>query len=674
MEPAVSVLDKTAMGGRGGNPVTVGLVQINNSFSGQNYLPYSVALLEAYVRHKAADPSRYRFRLPIYKRVAISTAVEQLIDCDIVGFSTYVWNGCISLEIARRLKERRPEIVIVFGGPHVPDQPEAFLRAHPWIDLAVHNEGEQVFLRFLEMYPARDWAELPSVSFIGPDGRFTRSPNGGRFRDLDEVPSPFLDGDFDAIMRANPEEHWIGLWETNRGCPFQCTFCDWGSATAGKVTKFGMDRLLAEVDWFSRNKIEYIFCCDANFGIQKRDIDIAEYVAKIKAATGYPVALSVQNTKNATERAYQTQKILSDAGLNKGVALSMQSVDMTTLEAIKRDNISLDTYMELQRRFTRDKVETYSDLILALPGETYESFVEGVRLLIETGQHNRIQFNNLSILPNAEMGDPAYQKKYGMETVESKIINIHGERVELEDDVPEIQQLVIATAAMPRADWRRTRAFCWITALLHFDKLFQIPLITAHELTGVSYRDMIEGFLDVDTQKYPLLGEIRDFFLEEAKRIQEGAPEYVYSKEYLGIYWPADEYMFIKLTAEHQFDEFYRQAGQLLKEMVNPRQGSQVDRILDDALRVNRALIKQPFVHDDMVVEAGCDIVSFYDGVRQGQKQPLRTAPTAVQIDRSTQSWDDFQAWCREVVWWGNKKGAYLYSNRSVEAQLAGHF
>ena len=302
-----------------------------------------------------------------------------------------------------------------------------------------------------------------------------RNPNIERVRDLDEIPSPFLEGAFDSIMAANPQESWIGLWETNRGCPFRCTFCDWGSATAAKVTKFGEERLYREVDWFAEKKIEYIFCCDANFGIQKRDVDIAKYVAGIKQDTGYPVALSVQNTKNATERAYETQKILSDAGLNKGVALSMQSVDMTTLEAIKRDNISLGTYMELQRRFTRDKVETYSDLILGLPGETYELFVRGVDQLIENGQHNRIQFNNLSILPNAEMGDPAYQAKYGMVTVESKIINIHGERIELDDDVPEVQDLVVATAAMPLADWRRTRVFCWMTALLHFDKLFQIP-------------------------------------------------------------------------------------------------------------------------------------------------------------------------------------------------------
>jgi tRNA A37 methylthiotransferase MiaB len=659
---------------RADTALEIGLVQINNSFSGQNYLPYSTALLEAYARRNAADPDRYRFRLPIYKRIPVNRAVEQLLGCAIVGFSTYVWNGQISLEVARRLKARQPNVLVVFGGPHVPDQPEPFLRAHPFVDVAVHNEGEETFLRILEMFPSRQWNDIPGVSFIGADGAFKRNANAPRFRDLDVVPSPFLDGSFEPIMRANPDETWIGLWETNRGCPFQCTFCDWGSATAAKVTKFGLDRLFAEVDWFARRKIEYVFCCDANFGIQKRDVEIAEYVAKVKKATGYPVALSVQNTKNATERAYRTQKILSDAGLNKGVALSMQSVDANALASIKRDNISLETYMELQRRFTRDGVETYSDLILGLPGETYGSFADGVQLLIETGQHNRIQFNNLSILPNAEMGDPAYQKKYGMVIVESKIINIHGERVELDDDVPELQQLVIATDAMPAADWRRTRAFCWITALLHFDKLFQIPLIVAHELSGATYRDMFEAFLDVDAAEFPLLGEIRDFFLGEARAIQDGAPEYVFSEKYLGIYWPADEYIFITLTADKKLHEFYRQAGLLLKRVIGTKGGKQFDLVLDDALRLNRALVKQPFLRDDLVIEVGCDLMAFYDGMRRGEKPALRMEPCRFHIDRASQRWDDFQTWCREVVWWGNKKGAYLYHNRTVEAQLAGHF
>src|SRR5260221_1568420 len=176
-------------------PVTIGLVQINNSFSGQTYLHYSVALLQTYVEHKAADASRYNFLLPLYKRVRIADAVEALKDADLVGFSTYVWNGRISLEIARRLKELKPGIVIVFGRPHVPDQPEAFLRAHRQIDLAVHNEGDRTFLKLLEAFPDRDaWAALPGISMVKADGSFVRNPNIDRVRDLDEIPSPFLEG------------------------------------------------------------------------------------------------------------------------------------------------------------------------------------------------------------------------------------------------------------------------------------------------------------------------------------------------------------------------------------------------------------------------------------------------------------------------------------------------
>lgn len=654
--------------------ITVGLVQVNNSFSGQNYLPYSVGLLQAYVNRYAADPSRYAFLPLIYRREKISDVIDTLSGADMVGFSTYVWNGRISLETARRLKARNPNVLIVFGGPHVPDQPEGFLRQHPVIDVVVHNEGEKTFLQILETLPSRDWSGLAGVSYVTSAGDFRHNPNGPRFRDLDEVPSPFLEGTFDSLIAQNPDEIWIGLWETNRGCPFKCTFCDWGSATAAKVNKFGMERLKAEADWFARNKIEYIFCCDANFGIQKRDVDISKYVAGVKKKTGYPHRLSVQNTKNATERAYLTQKILSDANLNQGVAISMQSVDTGTLEAIKRDNISLDSYMELHRRFTRDGVETYSDLILGLPGETYESFANGVNLLIKTGQHNRIQFNNLAILPNAEMGDPAYQKKYGMVTVQSEIINLHGQRIEYEDDVAEVQDLVIATAAMPHDDWRRTRAFCWMTALLHFDKLLQIPMIMAHELTGLIYRDIIENFLDTDGADYPIIAEIRDFFLAEARAMQAGGPEYVYSAEWLGVYWPTDEYIFIKLTAERRIDQFYDEAGRLLASLVQGRTAGNTEKIIAEAVKLNRALVKQPFVSDDITLETSYDLLSFYNGIRHGKKQALIQTPSEVLIDRSSKVYDDFSDWCREVVWWGNKKGAYLYTNRSYVKQLAGHY
>lgn len=656
----------------------VGLAQINNSFSGQNYLPYSVALLEAYVRERANRPERYEFLVPLYRRVRVDAAVEHLGSADVVGFSAYVWNIRLSLEIARRLKERRPETLIVFGGPQVPDRPDTFLVENPFIDLVVHNEGERTFLDLLETLPSRDWSAIEGISFRRPDGTVQRQAPRERIRDLGEIPSPFLAGTFEPLLAAHPEENWIGLWETNRGCPFRCTFCDWGSATAAKVNQFDMARLEREVEWFADHRIEFIFCCDANFGILPRDVDIARHVAETKQTRGFPVALSVQNTKNATDRAYLTQKILSDAGLNKGVALSMQSVDENTLEAIQRRNISLESYLELQRRFTSDGVETYSDLILGLPGETYDSFVEGVSRLIESGQHNRIQFNNLSILPNAEMGDPEYQRRHGMVTVESGIINIHGSKDLAEDGIEETQQLVVATAAMPHADWRRARTFGWMAALLHFDKLLQIPFIVANETAGLRYRDLIEGFLEVDRTAYPLLGEIRDFLLDFARRIQEGGPEYVYSAEWLGIYWPADEYVFLKLTADGKLDEFYAEARELLHEKVRTASHDEASpealAALDEALRLSRALLKQPFQTGELVVQTDFDLLPYYRNALRGLPRSLDRSAVRYRIDRSSERWDDFQTWSREVVWYGNKKGAYLYGNRAVHTELAGHY
>jgi radical SAM superfamily enzyme YgiQ (UPF0313 family) len=661
-----------------GDVLTVGLAQINNSFSGQNYLPYAIGLLQAYAEQNATRAGRFRFLLPVYKRIRVEAAVEQLKDADVVGFSLYVWNERLTLEVARRLKAARPDTLVIFGGPQVPDRPEAFLRANPFIDVVCHGEGEQTFLDLIERTRSRDFTGIQGSSFIDRDGRLVNQPRLKRMREIASIPSPYLEGTFKPLIAAHPEEVWIALWETNRGCPFACTFCDWGSATQAKVFQFDLPRLKREIDWFSEHRIEFIFCCDANFGILPRDIEIAQAAAENKRVFGYPKALSVQNTKNATERAYLTQKILSDAGLSKGVALALQSVDMHTLEAIKRQNISLSTYEELQKRFTRDRVATYSDLILGLPGETYESFADGVARVIEGGQHNRIQFNNLSILPNAEMGDPAYQAKYGMRLIETKIINVHGSLEEDVDGIAEMQQMVVATAAMPLADWRRARVLAWTTALLHFDKLIQIPLVVAHEVSGIGYRALIEAFVTADPKRYPLLAEVRDFFEGEAKTIQAGGPELHYAPEFLGIWWPADEFMFIKLTHEGKIEAFFAEARLRLLDLWAEHGSPAPFAPVDDAFKLNRVLLSQPFVFDDAEVVLEHDVWRFFRGILQGEPAGLKAKSSVYRIERSKEAFSDFATWCREIVWYGHRRGAYYHSGQLVEVEteteLAGHY
>lgn len=662
----------------------IGLVQINNSFSGQSYFPYSVGILQAYAQQHLLRPDDFEFLLPIYSRISVDYAVEQLLHADLVGFSLYVWNNRISLQIAARLKAKKPEVIIFCGGPHVPDRAEEFLRNNPFVDIACHGEGEKVFVSILENAPDGNLDKVPSISYLTKAGVFMQTQRAGRIKDLAAVPSPFLEGTFGPLIQAYPDENWIAVWETNRDCPFSCTFCDWGSAVAAKVNSWDLARLYREIEWFADHKIEFIFCADANFGILPRDVDIASRCAEVKQQRGFPQAISVQNTKNATERSYQVQKILSDAGLNKGVVVSLQSVDEKTLKAIKRDNINLETFHEIQRRFSAEGVETMTDLILGLPDETYVSFANGVSKVIESGQHNRIQFNNLSILPNAEMGSQDYQERYGMQVVETEVVNIHGELIDSDREVTETQQLVVATHAMPKADWVRTRAFCWMAGLLHFDKVLQIPLIIVQKLCAVSYRELIEVFSDgtfaglngATPGMFPVLAEIREFFNAKAKDIQGGGREYCHSRDWLNIWWPADEYILIKLCVDNKLEQFYMEATAAFELLLKSKALLVDPCIIAEAIHLNRSLLKTPFQTEDLDLQLSFNIWEYYRAAVLGTPIALDSTPSNYHVDRTGECWNTWEDWYRKVIWYGNKKGAYLYSNAPVEPeiQLAGHF
>ena len=620
--------------------IKVGLVQVNNSFSERSYLPLSVAILQAYAQKYLKHPDTYDFLLPLYRRMPVEEAAEHLLGTDIAFFSAYVWNFRISVEIARNLKLRSPDTIVVFGGPHVPDRVEDFLRKNRFVDVACHGEGEQAALAILENCASKNWDQVPSISFLRDDGSLVRHPKAARLDDLSLVPSPYLEGVFEPLMAANPSENWMSMWETNRGCPFSCTFCDWGSAVQSKVYPFDLDRLYAEVEWFAAHKIPFIWCCDANFGILPRDLDIAKHMAATKERYGYPGIFQVQNTKNATERAYEVQTILAAAGLARGADIALQSADDLTLKNIKRSNISSESFRELQRRYTRDGIETYTDMIIALPGETYESFANGVSNVIENGQHNRIKMNNLSILPNAEMGDPEYQKEHGMQLVETRTISVHGSLAELEEEeVHENQILVIATKSLPPEDWVRTRVYAWMVALLHFDKVLQIPSILLNEVCSISYREIAEAFTEDSLDSYPILQEVRSFFVQHASAIQKGGPEWALSHDWLSIWWPPDEYALIKLCKEDKFEQFYREAERRLGRLLEDKSLSIPPDLLHEAMELNKNLMKQPFQTDDLELDISYNIWEFYQSVLAGRAVPLEENAGKYHIDRTSAKW-----------------------------------
>ena len=651
--------------------IKIGMVQVNNSFSGQNYLPLSLGFLVSYAEFHCKNYNDFEFLNPIYKRVPVKEVVEQYKDCDIVAFSVYVWNNNISMRIAKALKEVNPNILTLAGGCHIPERPEyieKYMSDHSYLDIASIGEGERVFTDFLENYPTRSWDKVESLIYRDGDKLIT-TPQAERIKDMNEIPSPFIEGYFDGLIKDNSDERWIGLWETNRGCPFLCTFCDWGVGFKNKVSKYSLeDRLFYEIDWFSKNKIEFVFTCDANFGIYKdRDYPIVQKFVRNKEKYGYPHALSVQNTKNSNIESYKIQKLLSDSGLSKGALIAFQSLDPVTLKAIKRSNIKLDVYFDLQAKFMKDGIKTFSDIILGLPEETYDSFTKGVSKLISLGQHNRIQFNNLSILPNTDMGDPEYLEKYEMKVVENDIINIHGALGEWLDDIYETQQMVVGTKSMPDEDWVKTRVFGYVVAFLHFNKLFQIPIILANSVYGIDYKELFTAFVTEEKTKTGAFSDLISVFYKHTRGMQDGGPEFMSSKKWLNIWWPPDELAFIKAVTEDKLDDFYVDAKEILYSVLDKHDIKNYDKVISDSILLNKSLIKLPNQTQDLQVKLNWNISDVYNQTLLGKPSVLRRGDFTYFIDRTSETWDSWEDWCEKVVWWSNKKGAYLYDSLVVE-------
>lgn len=632
-------------------------------------LPYSVGLLQAYAMKYAPSPERYDFLLPIYKRTPVKQAIEQLHGADVAGFSTYVWNLQLSLNIAQQLKNNKPGMLNVFGGPRIPNHPskaEDFLRQYPFVDILCHGEGEPTFLAVLENSQERDWDGIPAISYLTADGAFMHHNMSTRIKNLSTIPSPYLEGVFDPLMRANPQENWMVLWETNRGCPFSCSFCDWGSAVHSGVYRFDMERLYKELDWMADHQIEGICGCDANFGMLERDLEIVHYTAKIKQERGFPQVLFQNNAKGNTKQSYAVQKALSDAGLCLLVTVSLQSTNPETLKNIKRTNISMDSFRELQQRYQRDGIATYTDMILALPGESYASFAGGISELLSHGQHNRVFFFNCLVLPNAEMGDPAYQDKYGILAVQQRAVDMHSSLQE--EEVPEFLDTVIATKAMPKEDWVRAKIFWWMVELLHLGRLLQIPFVLLHELSGLTYQEMIEVISEADASKFPLLAWIHTLFLEKARAIQTGDPDFIPSEKHLGIWWPMPQYALITLVAEGNFEAFYDEVETLLVDYLHARSIALDSSLLSQAIKLNRQLIRVPFQIQNLEIELTYNVWEIYRGVLTGTSVELESGEHGYRIIRTRPAWFSWEDWCRHVTLCHWARDLYWYPIRSLRS------
>jgi len=150
-------------------------------------------------------------------------------------------------------------------------------------------------------------------------------------------------------MEKHPEIRWNATLETNRGCPYACTFCDWGSLTYNKVKKFNLERVYDELEWIGKNQCDFVSLTDANFGIfPERDSMIADKLIAVQKEYNNPKAYTIAWAKNQKREVVEiVRKLIYEGGSKMGLNLSVQSMDDNVLEIIKRTNLEMNKITEV---------------------------------------------------------------------------------------------------------------------------------------------------------------------------------------------------------------------------------------------------------------------------------------------------------------------------------------
>ena len=385
----------------------------------ETWLPYASSCLISYCKKIPAINNNFTFNDPLYKYKPIKE-YNNLKTIDIFGLTCYVWNQAYNDQIMSYYKDINPNGITMYGGPNIPEDPklaEKFAREHPYIDIFLVGPGEKLVSKFL--LNINDPIQTHDGSFgIG----WNNVKVGRKLYQIDtnEMPTPYTDGIFDSILKE--EKRVKASFETNRGCPFKCAFCDWGGQARSKVTKFDMDPVYKQLDFiYNHTNIAELEILDANFGMLPRDLDVVKKMKEKKLATGTSPKISYSGlAKNGSKWLPEIIDIIHhdlDAD-QRNLKVSFQTHAKNTLKVINRANINNDKLVPLIDNFKSKGLPVTSEMIIALPGETADSWLYSLNRDYELGiDFMRTYFLNL--VPNTEIYTDKFKKEYN---VKSKVL------------------------------------------------------------------------------------------------------------------------------------------------------------------------------------------------------------------------------------------------------------
>jgi radical SAM superfamily enzyme YgiQ (UPF0313 family) len=350
-------------------------------FSG--VVPLASGYMEANCLKDPALASSFYFEkisMIVETPIAEILSTLQQADADVYAFSCYVWNTGLVRRLLQALHDAKPFSYYILGGPQVMHQGRKYLIPQ-WERLVICNgEGERTFGEFLRalLSPTPEFSNVRGLTFYRGDELVT-TPQQPRIDNLSEMPSPFLEGVFEKGKYT-----WM-LIETNRGCPFKCSYCYWGAATGSNVFKYDEERIERELAWISDSGCWYLFIADANWGMLKRDVELSRFIVKQQKMHGSPASVYFCGSKNTPDRVSEISRIFSDAGMIACQSVALQTMNPETLKRVERSNIRTAAYTQIQLALNQQEISSFVEIIWPLPGETLASFHDGLEALCRIG-------------------------------------------------------------------------------------------------------------------------------------------------------------------------------------------------------------------------------------------------------------------------------------------------
>ncbi|AOS63837.1 KedN5 family methylcobalamin-dependent radical SAM C-methyltransferase [Actinoalloteichus hymeniacidonis] len=536
---------------------------------------------------------------------------------DVLAFSVLGWNFREFGALAETFKQINPQGWVVFGGTHVANQAPRTFRLFPEVDVVVNGEGEFVLRDLLTAWldgrtPHR-LSTIAGISFRAEDGEVVTTLPRDRIDDLDAIPSPFLTGAIELTDSEGRFRYDVALMETNRGCPYKCSFCYWGGAVGQRIRAFSRERLRAELELFAKHKVHTIVLCDANFGILPIDREFVEDMIAVREIYGFPRALETSWAKNKSPLFYDIVRTMKRTGLRSSFTLALQTLSSDALSTMNRRNMKVNDWEDLARWLDKEGLDCYAELIWGAPGETVESFLTGYDRL---SRHvSRIAVYPLHLLPNTEYTEK--KQEYG-------IVSVRGD----DDDF----EYILSHNTMTQVENREIKRFLFWTRVMAENAVLRHVWIGIRELTELTQSQVLRG-LDAWTERTDESGAepLRDAVVRaassdvafgDAVSYLLGHPE---AKRMLLRWWQED--IRPLLPAEHAdlLDEIFRYDLLTHPHYDHPDSSTPLEMLPEVELHGARYFVRSQ-------VSLRHDVPSVVEGLRTRQGKDVASGPVTVDL------------------------------------------